>query len=280
MRLLAPLLALLLLPACATTSYGSQAQAELDPYENFNRGMYGFNKGLDTVVLKPVAVVYRTVTPVAARRGASRVLDNIDEPLTFVNALLQGKPKSALNALARFVINTTIGVGGLADHATGFGLQRQEEDFGQTLAVWGVNSGPYLVLPLFGPSTFRDTVGLGLDAVADPWNFAQNELFPNQTEVLGFTGFEIIDLRSRLMDSADVLLRGSADEYATVRSAYLQARAAQIYDGTPPEPEEIDMDALPVLDAAPADAEKVNAPPQVNAPETPAAGVEAPPQAQ
>ncbi len=256
----------LLLGACASTP-GHHLKAEQDPLEPFNRRVYDFNKGVDKVFIKPTTVVYRTITPAAARRGASNALDNVDEPLTFVNALLQGKPKVALNAVGRFVVNTVLGVGGLADHATDMGLQKQEEDFGQTLAVWGMNSGPYLMLPLLGPSTFRDTIGFGVDTLSDPFSHAQREAGLSGRERMGVTGFEIIDLRSRLIDTIDPLLRDSADEYALLRSAYLQNRQSLVTDG-----EEADADVpLPVLDDetpapapmtadAPAPATEVSAP--------------------
>jgi phospholipid-binding lipoprotein MlaA len=223
------------LGACATTP-GGVAGAERDPLEKTNRAVYSFNKGIDTALFKPTAKVYRAVVPGAARRGASNALDNVDEPLSFINALLQGKIKSAFRAVDRFLINTTLGVGGLADHATDMGLPKQEEDFGQTLATWGVGSGPFIMLPFFGPSTLRDTVGLGVDTVTDPWPYFQKEAVGlSGTERLAVTGFEVVDLRSRLIDTADPLLEGALDEYATVRAAYLQQRLTDIYDGDPPE---------------------------------------------
>jgi phospholipid-binding lipoprotein MlaA len=225
----------LALSACATTP-GGVAEAEQDRFEKTNRAIYRFNKGVDTALIKPTAQVYRAVVPGAARRGASNALDNVDEPLSFINALLQGKIKAAFRAVDRFLINSTLGVGGLADHATDMGLPKQEEDFGQTLAAWGVGSGPYVMLPLFGPSTLRDVVGLGVDSVSDPWpQFQKHAVRLTATERLGVTGFEVIDLRSRLIDTADPLIEGALDEYATVRAAYLQQRLTDIHDGDPPE---------------------------------------------
>jgi phospholipid-binding lipoprotein MlaA len=222
---------------CATTP-GGIAEAERDRFEKANRAIYSFNKGLDTAILKPTTTAYRAVVPAAARRGASNALDNVDEPLSFINALLQGKIKAALRAVDRFLINSTLGVGGLADHATDLGLPKQEEDFGQTLAAWGVGSGPFIMLPFFGPSTLRDTVGLGVDSISDPWpRFQKHGLDLSGTQRLGVTGFEAIDLRSRLVDTADPLLESALDEYATVRAAYLQQRLTDIYDGDPPEDE-------------------------------------------
>lgn len=234
--------------ACAAPHPGSNAPALRDPYEKFNRSMYGFNKGLDRYALKPATKVYRFAVPTVARRGITNFFNNLDEPLTFINAMLQGKPKAAWRTLKRFVVNTTIGVGGLADHATKMGLPEQPEDFGQTLAVWGVKSGPFLMLPLLGPSTYRDLGGFGVDFVTDPVTYARNAaLHPSfEWKAAQFT-LETLDLRSKLMDAgADSVLTGSLDEYATVRSAFLQRRESDIYDGTPPN---TDDDDAPVEDA-------------------------------
>ena len=133
------------------------AQAvDSDRYEQVNRAVYGFNRKLDRYALKPATQVYRAVTPEAGRRGISNGLSNLQEPLSFFNAIAQGKIKQAFRTLDRLIINTTLGVGGLADNATDLGRPAEPEDFGQTLAVWGVKSGPYLMLPLLGPSTLRD----------------------------------------------------------------------------------------------------------------------------
>lgn len=232
---LVALLAAPLLTGCVTTP-GGVSEAELDRFEKTNRAIYKFNKGVDTAVIKPVTQGYRAVVPGIARRGVSNALDNVDEPLSFINAVLQGKFKVAFRAVDRFMINSTFGVAGLFDHATEMGLPKQEEDFGQTLAAWGVGSGPYIMLPLLGPSTLRDTVGFGVDSVTDPWpKFQKHVAGLNGTERIGVTAGEAIDLRSRLIDTADPLLATALDEYATVRAAYLQQRLSDIYDGDPPE---------------------------------------------
>lgn len=231
------LAAALLLSACATTP-GDMRTAERDPLEGYNRGMYKVNSALDKVAVKPATKVYRTITPKPAQNGIRNFFNNVDEPFSFVNALLQGKPAQAMRTLGRFAINTILGVGGLADHATDMGLPEEPEDIGQTLAVWGVKSGPYIVLPIFGPSTLRDAFGTGLEfAGADPFRQFKNELKLSTTEDIAATGTETLDTRSYLMDTADALLKGSADEYTTVRSAYLQLRLTAIYDGAPPEEE-------------------------------------------
>ena len=240
---------LTLLSGCATTS-GLQEQARRDPYEKFNRQVYAFNKNVDKAVVKPVTKGYRAITPKPARRGLTAFLQNAKEPLNFINALLQGKPKQAVETLGRFSVNTVLGVGGLADHATDMGLPAQKEDFGQTLAVWGVHSGPYLVLPFLGPSTVRDGFGFGVDIVTDPYRYGLREIGVTGWKNWAELGVEAIDFRSNLMDTADVLLRGSADEYATVRSAYLQSREALITDGNADSDEDVPNPVFAPQDSA------------------------------
>lgn len=231
MRALTACVALALLGGCATTP-GEDRLAERDPLEGFNRGVWGFNRAADKVVVKPATSVYRTVTPRPARRGLSRLLANLGEPFSFINNMLQGKPKRAFNNLGRFVVNTTIGVGGLADHATDMGIKPTPEDFGQTLAAWGVNGGPYLVLPILGPSTLRDGVGSGIAQLADPYRVCLRECgVASSGERLGATAAELVVIRSDLIEAgADTFLDTSLDPYATARSAYLQRRRAQILD--------------------------------------------------
>ena len=239
-----PILALILalpLAACATT--GDRASLDpRDPYERFNRGVWSFNQAVDKVAVKPAATVYRTVTPVPARRGISRVLSNLGEPFSFINNLLQGKPKRAFNSLGRFLVNSTIGVGGLADHATDLGLPQTREDFGQTLAVGGARKSPYLVLPIFGPSTVRDAVGTAVEWVGDPARIVMgSELSNTQNYVV--TGTRVVDARSRTMeDGTESLLETSADPYAVARSAYFQRREAQINDEDPSKAQATETD--------------------------------------
>jgi phospholipid-binding lipoprotein MlaA len=230
MRALVPLAALALLAGCATTP-GQDRLAERDPLQGVNRAVWGFNQGVDKVVLRPVSSVYRAVTPRPARRGLSRILANLAEPWSFVNNMLQGKPDRAFTNLGRFVINTTIGVGGLADHATKMGLKPAYEDFGQTLAAWGVNGGPYLVLPILGPTTLRDGVGMGMAQFGDPYRVCLRKCGLTNTQQYGATAAEIISIRADLSESgADGLLDASLDSYATAKSAYLQRRRAAILD--------------------------------------------------
>ena len=229
MRTLFALLLAASLSACATT--GDRASLDRrDPHEGFNRGVWAFNDAVDKVAIKPATSVYRAIIPGPLRRGITRVFANLSEPFSAANSLLQGKPKRALNSLGRFAINTTIGVGGLADHASGMGLPESREDFGQTLHAWGAKSSPYLVLPLFGPSTVRDGVGTAVQFVADPARIALNSELSSTAE-LAVTGTRVIDGRSNLIETgADEALKNAADPYATARSAFFQRRQAQLED--------------------------------------------------
>lgn len=276
--------ALVVVGACATKP-GNMAEAYRDPYEAFNRKVYSLNKGLDRYALLPGARAYRASVPAAARRGVAGGLANLDEPLSFINAGLQAKPKRASQTLARFLVNTIFGVAGLVDVATDWGLPEQKEDFGQTFAVWGIKSGPYLMLPFFGPSTLRDGVGLGVEFVADPVPYIRNRITHWHTiNTVAEFGLKALNLRSQLIDAgADGVLAGSLDEYATVRSAYLQRRQSQIYDGNPPDDEDT-TDAPLAPGATPPGGATVGGPPPTPVPSatdrpTPSAPPAAPPKA-
>ncbi|HWW63132.1 MAG TPA: VacJ family lipoprotein [Sphingomonadaceae bacterium] len=260
MRRATSILCLMALSACATTGNVDRLTQEKDPLEGFNRGMWNVNQALDKVAMKPASSVYRTVTPKPARRGLSRILANLEEPWSFINNLLQGKPKRAVRNLGRFVVNTTIGVGGLADHATELGIEDSPEDFGQTLATWGVKSGPYLVLPLLGPSTVRDGIGSGVAMFADPWRVCLDQCVDTSTTTrLGVSAAQIVILRADATESgADTFLKTSLDPYAAARSAYFQSRRAAIRDnenesGAQGEPAAADASGDAALDAAVAD---------------------------
>lgn len=279
MKPLLILVGALALGGCATT--GDRAGLERDPrdpMEGFNRNVWAFNQAVDKAAIKPVTTVYRTVTPIPARRGISRVMDNLREPLSFINNLLQGKPGRAINSLGRFLINTTIGVGGLADHATDLGLPETREDFGQTLAAWGFKSSPYLVLPLLGPSTVRDGVGTAATFVADPAQIGLKEAGVSGDVRTGMTVLRVIDARSRVIDlGVDAALEASADPYVTARNAYFQRREAELQDLTSGSLSREDEDRL--LDEAlegtsnqplPADPASPPAQPEASPPPAPA----------
>ncbi len=226
MRALYFLPALSLLAGCATTGPKTPG----DPYEGFNRKMWGFDRTLDKAVMKPVASGYRTVMPSPVRHGLSNMIENVSEPFSFINALLQAKPKRALNIMGRFVINTTVGIGGFRDVASKVGYPQTPEDLGQTFAVWGAKKSTYLVLPFYGPSTVRDGIGTAASTWVDPYKIViRKEL--SFWPAAAVTAFELVDARANLIDSgADTLLDTSADPYAVARSAFLQHRQALIED--------------------------------------------------
>ena len=232
MRSVSSLLPFILLSACATTQTLDNRTTERDPLEKFNRGVWGVNQAIDKVALKPAASVYRTITPKPARRGLSHIFANLEEPWSFVNNLLQAKPKRAIRNLGRFVVNTTIGIGGLADHASKLGIRDSPEDFGQTLAVWGVKSGPYLVLPLLGPSTLRDGAGSVASFYGDPWRICLDKCTDlSRWAKFGIGAAQVVVLRSDATEAgADAFLKTSLDPYAAARSAWYQSRRAAIRD--------------------------------------------------
>lgn len=219
----AVLLALLTAPLPA-------AAAEVDdPLEPINRTIFGLNELVDVMLLGPVAQAYGEL-PRPVRTGVRNVLDNLRAPVTLVNDLLQGETDRAGTTFARLFINSTIGIFGLFDLASEFGYPQHREDFGQTLAVWGVGEGPFLMLPLLGPSTVRDALGLVVDRTAfDPIG----QVAGNEVGVARVAG-EAVDARQRLDAVIQDVRRNSLDPYATVRSAYLQRRAVEIRNGRPP----------------------------------------------
>jgi phospholipid-binding lipoprotein MlaA len=233
MRMPPSLLLLPLLAACATTGATDLSRAEADPWERSNRRVHAFNKGLDRYAIRPVSQTYRTVVPRAGRTAVANAYSNYSEPFNLMNAVLQGKIDQAFRTLDRFILNSTLGVGGVSDVATDLGRPQAPEDFGQTFARWGVKSGPYLVLPLFGPSTLRDGLATPLDFFVDPADFTRNALLsPSIPARLGQVSGRIINFRARATEQgADKLLAESLDDYATMRSAWLQRRAYLMSDG-------------------------------------------------
>jgi len=225
-----------LVTACAGAPNPSDPEAVAeyneinDPLEPFNRAMFEFNRGLDTLLLRPAATLYRGFVPPPIQDIVSNFLNNLKTPVVLLNDVLQGESDRAVNTLSRFAINTTVGILGFGDPATGMGYPDHKEDFGQTLATWGVDGGPYLVLPILGPSNPRDAVGKVVDTLTDPvWHYAQNtdkEYIPNERLVV-----ETVDFRARNMDAIDDMEKTSLDYYAAVRSLYRQVRADAIKNG-------------------------------------------------
>jgi phospholipid-binding lipoprotein MlaA len=222
------LLAVILATGCASQPANTKRDAR-DPLERFNRASYAFNDALDRAILKPTAKGYRAVAPQFVETGVSNFFDNLDTPKTLVNDLLQAKFRPALHDTGRFLLNTTLGVGGLLDPASAAGLDRNEEDFGQTLGSWGVPAGPYLMIPFVGPSTVRDGFGEIPDEYTDPRHYVEEDKVR-----FGLLALNVIDARSRQFSLEDTL-NSAYDRYAFIRNAYLQRREYLVTDGEVPE---------------------------------------------
>lgn len=201
----------------------SRLEQQPDSLEGFNRAMGAVNTGLDKAVIRPVTVGYRFVVPETGRTMVSNFVKNIYSPVVFANSVMQGDQENSFGTFWRFVLNTTVGIGGLFDVAGSAGLKTRDADFGQTLAVWGVPSGPYLVLPIFGPGTLRDSFGRGVDIALNPVTWANEDWY-------GYTlaGMTIVDRRNANFKAIDDIYRTSLDPYVTFRSAYLQRRTYEI----------------------------------------------------
>lgn len=197
-----------------------------DPIEPVNRVIFDFNEFLDGLLLKPLAEGYRVLLPQEARDSIRNFLRNLRTPVILANDLLQADMERAGTTVARFLVNTTIGIGGLFDRAADVGYDYHDEDFGQTLGVYGVGGGPYLVLPVFGPSTVRDTGGMVVDIFLDPLTYLADD-----PELFARRGVEGIDKRERNIETVDDLKRDSLDFYARIRSLYLQQREEEISNG-------------------------------------------------
>ncbi len=223
---------LLVSTSCASTP---DEKPNVDPLEPFNRKMFRFNRVLDTYLLKPASRLYTTVTPDPLEARVTSFFENIDDINTFVNSFLQGKFRQGFSDTARVVFNSTFGIGGLFDIATDMGFEKHEEDFGQTLAVWGVGQGPYLVLPVFGPNTFRSVPGLAVQAVTNPFFWIDNAPLTISMAALG-----AVDLRARSEGALQFIDEAAVDPYAFMREAFLQRRAYLIHDGNPPMPDLFD----------------------------------------
>ena len=217
----------LLLGACATVPAGPRDDAADDPFEPFNRGVFAVNTAVDHAVIKPVAEAYRSALPEVVRDRIRSFVDNLREPLVFANDLLQGRGEAAGISGRRFLINSTWGVGGLFDKAAELGMPRQSGDFGQTLYAWGLADGPFLMLPLLGPTTVRDAVGLGVDTYAAPFGHIGSDASRRKASVVvGVSGG--VDLRARNIESLDAIEASSVDFYAYLRSVWRQNRAATL----------------------------------------------------
>jgi phospholipid-binding lipoprotein MlaA len=215
------------LGGCAT------APSSADPLEPFNRAMYSVHEVVDGNVIKPIAEGYVKVTPVLIRTGVSNFFGNIDDLFTGINNVLQGKGPRAGDDFGRVLLNTTIGLGGIFDIASTAGIEKDSQDFGITAGKWGIPSGPYLFVPLFGPTTFRDGVGYLARAFAGPLSYVGDVPVRNVMYGIGY-----LDLRSQALDAGSVLDTASLDRYRFLRGAYLKARRYKVYDGKPPPDED------------------------------------------
>ncbi|WP_018609665.1 MlaA family lipoprotein [Uliginosibacterium gangwonense] len=245
----------LLLSACATTGNPQ------DPLEPMNRKVFAFNDAVDTYAFKPVAKGYAAVTPMPVRTGIGNFFSNLEDAWIGTNNLLQGKPGAAASDVGRLLVNTTVGILGLFDVATELGLEKHDEDLGQTLGVWGVGPGPYLVLPFFGSSTLRDSsntlVTLAVPYV-DPVGAVDRVAIRNTARAI-----RLVDLRAQLLAAGNALDEAALDKYSFMRDFYLKRRINQIYDGNPPKvknKEDDDYLDEPAPPAAPA-ATKLEEPP-------------------
>jgi phospholipid-binding lipoprotein MlaA len=216
----------------------SETRNPKDPFEPLNRSIYRFNDAIDTGVLKPVAQGYRDIVPSPIRTGVDNFFGNLGDVWSTVNLLLQGKFQATLEMGMRVASNTVFGMGGLLDPATEMGLERHSEDFGQTLGYWGVPPGPYLMLPLLGPSTLRDTVALPADRAAGP-----TALVHNTNDVVGVVVLQTVSARAGFLGAGKLLDDIAFDKYSFLRDAYLARRRNQVYDGNPPEEDDGSADS-------------------------------------
>ncbi|MBP7079498.1 MAG: VacJ family lipoprotein [Rhodocyclaceae bacterium] len=228
----------LALTGCATSGNPK------DPIEGYNRAMFAINDGVDQAVVRPVAVGYDAVLPSPIRKGVTNFFGNIADVFTGVNNILQGKIASGVSDFGRVVVNTTIGILGLFDVASEVGMEKHDEDFGQTFGSWGIPSGAYVVLPLLGPSTVRDTFGKVLDMETNPVANINDVATRNSLLLLS-----VVDLRASLLPADKLVEAAALDKYSYVRDAYLQHRVNVIYDGEPPISRAFDDDTTGIIDA-------------------------------
>jgi phospholipid-binding lipoprotein MlaA len=223
---------LALAQGCATGPNANRA----DPLEPFNRTIFSFNDKVDKAVVKPVASAYREVTPKLVRTGVTNFFGNIGDVWSAINNALQAKPQQAFESLFRFTTDTVFGVAGIFDVASELKIPKSSEDFGQTLGHWGVPSGPYLVLPVLGPSTFRDTAGTVVDFNGNLLTKSSDVGFRNTVSAVG-----IVNVRANLLDAGDLLDQASLDKYSFARDVYLQRRRSLIGRGGPEKEERFDL---------------------------------------
>jgi phospholipid-binding lipoprotein MlaA len=255
----------LTLAATAVLSGCATSNNPRDPFEGYNRAMFKFNDKVDEVALKPAATVYKNVLPNFVQTGISNFFGNLADVWTAANNLMQGKGAEGMSDVMRVAMNSTFGLLGVLDIASEAGLQKHNEDFGQTLGYWGVPSGPYLMLPLLGPSTVRDAVVLPVDIKADPWGYTKPVNVRNTGAVA-----RVVDQRAALLDASTLLEDAALDRYEFIRDGYMQRRQSKVYDGEDgprgAAPKKAEYDEAP-----PPAAEPTPAAPAAAAPAAPAA---------
>ena len=229
-------LALLAASGCAATRGDANPR---DPYESFNRSVYQFNDTVDRYAVKPVAQGYQKIVPEPVQLVVTSFYSNLEDLYTGANNVLQLKPKAALIDVTRFVVNSTLGFFGFADVASAIGMPKHYEDFGQTLGYWGMPSGPYLVIPLLGPSTVRDAPARGVDIWASPQNFY--DLSSREGNILW--GLRFVSSRAALLEAEKVIDGAALDRYSLIRDGWLQRRRNAVYDGNPPDEPELEDDS-------------------------------------
>lgn len=241
-----------------------------DPIEGFNRAMFSFNETVDSAVIKPVAKGYEAVLPQPVRTGVSNFFSNIADAWISINNLIQGKPKEAASDLGRVLVNTTVGILGLFDVATPMGMEKHEEDFGQTLGVWGVGDGPYVVLPILGPRTLRDTGGLLVDLVVDP--VVNHEPVDVRNVAIALRA---IDTRAELLSAEKTIDEAALDKYSFIRDAYLQRRHSLIKDGNVTGDQGASLDSSESVSVAVSETVATDAVSEVSAPAVEGSAAEA-----
>lgn len=223
------IIAVMILSGCASTQH---IENERDPWQGFNRAMYGFNDGLDRAILKPAAQGYKAIAPEFVETGVRNFFENLDDVSVAVNNLLQGKVSNSFSDVGRVLVNSTIGVLGLFDVASSMGLTKHEEDFGQTLGAWGMDSGPYIVWPIFGPSTLRDTPSLVVDRVLlNPLTYVEIKTL----ERVAVVAVDTVSVRAELLSLEETVDEISTDRYTFIREAYLDRRDFLVNDGAAPD---------------------------------------------
>lgn len=235
------LVVIAMLQACAAVPYKDPR----DPMESWNRGVFSFNDSVDRAVVKPVATAYQKVLPHWVRTGIGNFFTNLDDVWSMVNNALQLRGRDTADSFGRVMVNTTMGLGGILDVAGEMGMERHPANFGLTLGRWGVGPGPFVVLPLLGSSTLRDTLALPVDRMGNLVNSVNDQ--PTRD---GLTLLSVIDTRANYLRAGDVVEGAALDKYSFTRDAYLQRRRNQVYDGNPPDEDANPLDA-PTIPSAP-----------------------------